>query len=173
MKKFLKILSVVFVIAMLSVVCVRWETLDYKICDYSYICVEDELNIWSEYDFALSENEQIDLMKNPSDYFVITVDGYLRNRHIYNVYNWYITEKSPIDFIYVYWIDTSPIEATFPLEPFSEIFTKCRILVKCEENEISTICEEFVEKDLLYGKSETFITLLWNEQSGTIRGESD
>lgn len=163
MKKFFVLLPIVFVVTISCVVYMCWGNLDYEIQKYSYICVEDELNIGIEYEFGLSDNEMLDIIKNPSDYYVINIDGNLYNNHIYSVYNWYITEEKPIESSDNYWIDTSPIDATFPLESFSEIFTKCRILVKCEENEISTICEEFVEKDLLYGKSETFITLLLND----------
>ncbi len=159
MRKLFISLSIVLLFAISCVVYTRLGNLDYEIQEYNCICVNDELNIWAKYSFDLSDNEIQDIIKNPSDYYVITIDGKLYNNHIYSVYNWYITEEKSMVVSDNYWIDTSPIDATFPLEPFSEIFTKCRILVKCEENEISTICEEFVEKDLLYGKSETFITL--------------
>ncbi len=172
-------LSMLFImIIILSIVFVRWEKLDYNIESYSYACVKDDSDVWLKYDFVLSEAVVQDLIKNPDNYYVVTFDGTLYNGHIYKIYNWYILENRPIDWLNDYWVDSSPIEATFPLEPFSGIYTKARILVKCKKTEISQICEEIIAEELLLGKGQTIISLSMeyrenqkNDQSGGGKGK--
>lgn len=151
------LLVVIALVTLLSVVFVRWEKLCYRIDSYTAVCVKDDLNSWVEYGFGLSDSEKLDIIKNPADYYVVTFDGELRNNHIYGLYNWYVTEKKPLSFSKSYWIDSRPIDATFKFEPFSDFYTKSRVLIKCNETEITSICEEIMVNQLLLGKGDIYV----------------
>lgn len=157
MRRFImkKKLYIIIIIAIVGIIVVsvpiflkNAAVLDYKLDSYSYVCVKDDSVSWLQGAFDIQEDEINDIVNNPKEYYVVTFDGYLRNNHIYDIYDWYVVDSGNLT-ENKYWVDSSTVEGTFAFEPFSEAFWQTKILIKCSPEEVVKISDNILMNQLL------------------------
>ena len=131
--------------------------LKYKADSYTITNIEEDILVWTHYDFDILDDDRADIIKNPSKYYLVVFEGEMFNSHFYSLYNWYSAEKEPLSVTSDYWIDASHSEGTYAFEPFSTHSHNVYILVRCDKNEIEEFCENILLNQLLFCKGEIII----------------